>query len=196
MHIYCRYLIAQLLVVASLTLTPFALVSAIFGTTLLFDDLIAFFVLGKRFNAAEIIGLLVIMGSLGVSAMFSPDCEYDLFPTPLQAPITNSTAHELAHMSGGPWALQTMLAHGPHNASKDLCKGLGNRTLPIVVVEESLATPAAAMVLGLLFVIIVGGWLAVRTFEKKYPGFPEDESVKVPAVVYRSMQIVYPAILV
>jgi hypothetical protein len=74
------YLVAQLLVVASLAFTPFALVSALFATVLVFDAIIASIVFSKHFNNLELSGMAVIIGSLALGAPHSPKVEYDITP--------------------------------------------------------------------------------------------------------------------
>lgn len=197
----------------SLVYTPFALVSTLYATVLIFDDLIAYFLLGKLFNFLEIAGIVVIMSSLGLSASFSPDIAYDVFPESHHAPAYN-TSHAIATVSSVAWAAPTILTEWCLVTENTLCNAraeiqdgnlpdhilhnITNTTAPnpFLVVQEGMYTPGAAIVLSLLAVIIIGGWLMVRKFEKKYPTFPQDVDVVVPQYEYRIMQIVYPAILV
>lgn len=72
------YVAAQLVVVWSLTIAPFSLVSALFTGVLLFDDMIAFFIMGRKFTFAEVAGMFIITAAVALVGIFLPKVEYDV----------------------------------------------------------------------------------------------------------------------
>jgi drug/metabolite transporter (DMT)-like permease len=74
------YLLAQGFVTASLALAPFALVSALFASVLVWNQLIAMAFHHKRFNQREITGMVIVVGALAVCAPNSPNESYKISP--------------------------------------------------------------------------------------------------------------------
>jgi uncharacterized membrane protein YgcG len=72
------YLIAQLLCVYALNYAPLTLCAALFTTMLIFDALIARFLLKKHISRTDQLGLAIILGSIIVTAVYGPQEEYNV----------------------------------------------------------------------------------------------------------------------
>jgi hypothetical protein len=72
------YLVAQGFLVAALNYGPQTLISALFATVLLFDALIARFILLKRISGTDALGLTVILVAVMVCAFCGPTTNYEI----------------------------------------------------------------------------------------------------------------------
>jgi hypothetical protein len=83
------YLMAQGFLVAALNFGPQTLISAVFATVLLFDALIARFILRKEILATDALGLAVILAAVMVCAICGPNIDYDVSIPVVKNCITN-----------------------------------------------------------------------------------------------------------
>jgi drug/metabolite transporter (DMT)-like permease len=72
------YLVAQLTCVYALNYAPLTLCAALFTTMLIFDALIARFLLKKHISRTDQLGLLIILGSIITTAFYGPQEEYSV----------------------------------------------------------------------------------------------------------------------
>ena len=85
------YLVAQLLFVAALGLGPFAVISALFTSVLIFDTMIASKLFGSKFSLNHMAGLVVIMLAVIACAVFSPKDQYDVTASAMTDWASDST---------------------------------------------------------------------------------------------------------